>query len=256
MSLLHIHQFLCLDDNYGVLIHDAGSGVTASIDAADADAIAEQLAAKRWQLTHILVTHHHADHTQGILELKAATGCTVLGPAAEAGRIPGIDVALADGDIYRLGAFDVRVISTPGHTAGHCAYWIPEADVAFVGDTLFSLGCGRVFEGTPEMMWNSLRKLMALPPETAIYCGHEYTAANARFALTIEPESEALQQRAREVADLAARHQPTIPTRIGLELETNPFLRPHSKAIRTRLGLERAEDWQVFAEIRARKNKA
>lgn len=256
MSLLHVHQFNCLDDNYGVLIHDAKAGVTAAIDAPDAEVIARELDAKRWQLTHIFVTHHHADHTGGNLELKALSGCTIVGPAAEAARIPGLDVAVADGDTFTFGSFAVRVISTPGHTAGHVSYWIPDAGVAFVGDTLFALGCGRLFEGTAETMWASLSKLMALPPETQIYCGHEYTAANARFALTIEPENAALQRRAREITALRAAGKPTIPTRIDLELDTNPFLRAGSTAIRTRLGLQDAADWQVFGEVRNRKNKA
>lgn len=256
MSLLHIHQFRCLDDNYGVLIHDSRAGMTASIDAPDAEAIMAELEAKRWQLTHILTTHHHADHTGGNLALKAEYGCQIIGPAAEAARIPGIDVAVADGDSLELGSFEVRVIATPGHTAGHVSYWIPQAKVAFVGDTLFALGCGRLFEGSAETMWSSLGKLMELPRDTEIYCGHEYTAANARFALDIEPENEALQARSREITALRAAGKPTLPTRLDLELATNPFLRPGSKAIRARLGMESAPDWQVFGEIRERKNKA
>jgi len=256
MSLLHIHQFTCLDDNYGVLIHDATAGLTASIDTPDAKIISREIDARGWRLNHIFITHHHADHTGGNLELKAASGCTIIGPAAEAARIPGLDVAVADGDTFRFGAFDVRVIATPGHTSGHVSYWVPDAGVAFVGDTLFALGCGRLFEGTPEMMWASLGKLMALPPDTLIYCGHEYTAANARFALTIEPDNEALKERMKEITALRAAGKPTIPTRLDLELATNPFLRAGSKSIRARLGLEKAADWQVFGEIRARKNKA
>lgn len=256
MPKLDIEQFACLSDNYAVLIHDEEAGVTASIDAPDADAILERLAAKGWRLTHLLITHHHNDHTGGNLRLKEATGCTVIGPNVEAERIPGIDRGVGEGDIIPFGGYEIRVLETPGHTVGHIAYWIPEARVVFVGDTLFAMGAGRIFEGNAEMMWESLEKLMKLPPETEIYCGHEYTAANAHFALTVDPENLALQNRAKEVDQLRAKGQATLPTRLDRELETNPFLRPHVSAIRARLGLPYAPDWQVFAEIRERKNKA
>ena len=256
MPKLEIEQFLCLSDNYGVLIHDPKVGVTASIDAPDAKMILAHAEAKGWKLTHLLVTHHHADHTGGNLELKKATGCTVLGPKAEADRIPGIDVEIAEGDVVKFGDFDIRVIDTPGHTLGHVAYWMPEAKVAFVGDTLFALGAGRVFEGSAEMMWRSLQKLMRLPPDTEIYCGHEYTQANARFALTLEPDNIALVNRAKEVDRLRQESRPTLPTRLDRELETNPFLRPHVTAIRAKLGMLYAPDWHVFAAVRERKNKS
>jgi hydroxyacylglutathione hydrolase len=256
MPKLEIEQFACLSDNYGVLIHDAEAGVTASIDAPDADAVLAQLQAKGWPLTHILVTHHHGDHTGGNLALKEATGCKIIGPAGEADRIPGIDEAVREGDVVQFGSFEVRVIDTPGHTMGHITYFIPEARVAFVGDTLFAMGAGRIFEGNAEMMWKSLQKLMQLPPDTEIYCGHEYTAANARFALTVDPENQALQNRAKEVDLLRDQGLPTLPTRLDKELETNPFLRPNVTAIRARLGMPYAKDWQVFAEIRERKNKS
>lgn len=256
MSKLEIEQFACLTDNYAVLIHDEEAGVTASIDAPDADAILARLEEKGWKLTHLLVTHHHADHTGGNLALKEATGCTVIGPAGEAERIPGLDQAVGEGDIVTFGNFEIKVLETPGHTIGHIAYWIPEARVAFVGDTMFAMGAGRIFEGNAEMMWKSLQKLMELPPNTEIYCGHEYTVANARFALTVDPENLALQNRAKEVDQLRDLGKPTLPTRMDKELETNPFLRPHVSAIRERLGMPFAQDWKVFAEIRARKNKA
>jgi hydroxyacylglutathione hydrolase len=256
MPKLDIEQFPCLSDNYAVLIHDAEAGMTASIDAPDADAILERLAAKGWKLTHLLVTHHHGDHTGGNLKLKDATGCVVIGPKGEAERIPGIDQAVGEGDIVRFGHFEIRVLETPGHTVGHIAYWIPEAHVAFVGDTLFAMGSGRVFEGNAEMMWSSLRKIMELPPDTEIYCGHEYTAANAQFALTVDPDNLALQERAKEVGELRAKGLPTLPTRLDRELKTNPFLRADAPAIRAKLGLPFAPDWKVFAEIRERKNKA
>lgn len=256
MPKLEIEQFLCLSDNYGVLIHDPEAGVTAAIDAPDAKTILAQLEAKGWTLTHLFVTHHHGDHTGGNLALKEATGCTIYGPAAEAERIPGIDVEVTDGDVIRFGDFDVKVIETPGHTIGHIAYSIPDAKVAFVGDTLFALGAGRVFEGTAEVMWRSLQKLMRLPPDTEIYCGHEYTQANARFALTLEPDNLALVNRAKEVDLLRDQGKPTLPTRLDRELETNPFLRPNVTAIRAKLGMLYAPDWHVFAAIRERKNKS
>lgn len=256
MPKLDFEQFVCLSDNYAVLIHDEEAGVTASIDAPDADAILEHLAAKGWRLTHLLITHHHADHTGGNLKLKKATDCTIIGPEAEAERIPGIDRAVREGDVINFGHFEIRVLDTPGHTVGHVAYWIPEARVVFVGDTLFAMGAGRIFEGNAEMMWGSLKKLRELPRDTEIYCGHEYTAANAQFALTMDPDNLALQNRAKEVDQLRAKGKPTLPTRVDRELETNPFLRPDVTAIRARLGMPFAPDWKVFAELRQRKNKA
>lgn len=255
MAQLEFHQFPCLDDNYGVLVHDADAGVTASIDAPEADAVREALVEKGWTLTHILNTHHHHDHTAGNLELKAETGCIVVGPKGEAQRIPGLDQAVGEGDSFALGTARVHVLETPGHTAGHISYWIPAHAVAFVGDTLFSLGCGRVFEGTYEMMWASLAKLRRLPAATRIYCGHEYTVSNGRFGMTIEPGNEALAARVAEAEALRAADKPTLPTRLDRELDTNVFLRTRSPEIRKRLGLETAEDWQVFAALRERKNK-
>jgi hydroxyacylglutathione hydrolase len=255
MAALQIHQFPCLSDNFGVLIHDPEANVTASIDAPEAAKVTAALKAKGWTLTHILTTHHHGDHTGGNAQLKAGTGCRIIGPRDEAARVPGIDEKVGEGDTFALGSHQVQVLGTPGHTAGHITYVIPSAKVAFVGDTLFALGCGRVIEGTPRMMWDSLKKLMALPEDTAVYCGHEYTQANARFALAIEPDSAALQRRAKEVDEMRAAGRATLPTTIGLELETNPFLRPHVPAIQRRLGLEGRPDWEVFAEIRERKNR-
>ena len=255
MPKLEIHQFPCLSDNFGVLIRDAEQGVVASIDAPDAKAVAAALAAKGWRLTHILTTHHHHDHTGGNLALKAETKCSIIGPRGEAAKIPGIDKQVAEGDTFAFGAHQVRVLDTPGHTAGHITYWIPSTSAAFVGDTLFAIGCGRIIEGNAQVMWQSLQKLMALPKETAVYCGHEYTQANARFALTIEPENEALQKRAKEVDQLRAAGKATLPTTVGLELETNPFLRPHVPAIQQRLGMVAKPEWQIFGEIRERKNR-
>ena len=246
MKNLEIHLFSCLD---------AKSAVTASIDAPDAGQVRDALTVKGWKLTHILTTHHHGDHTGGNLELKAETGCTIVGPRGEAAKIPGIDIQVGEGDHYQFGSFEVRVIETGGHTLGHITYWIPDAKVAFAGDTLFPMGCGRVFEGSMEQMWRSLEKLAMLPRDTRVYCGHEYTMSNAKFAMTIEPGNVALQERLREVEKLRAERKPTVPTRIDIELATNPFLRSTSAEIRERLGLLNAEPWQVFAEVRDRKNR-
>ncbi len=256
MAALQIYQFPCLSDNFGVLVHDPEAGLTASIDAPEADKVTAALKKTGWKLTHILTTHHHADHTGGNAVLKAATGCRIVGPRNEAARIPGIDETVGGGETFAFGSHQVQVLDTPGHTAGHIAYVIPSAKAAFVGDTLFAIGCGRVIEGTPQTMWESLKKLMALPQETAVYCGHEYTQANARFALTIEPDSAALQKRAKEVDEARAAGRATLPTTIGLELETNPFLRPHVPAIQKRLGMEGRPEWEIFAEIRERKNRS
>lgn len=255
MSRLEIHQFICRSDNFGVIIHDSADGVTASIDAPDGEAVRRELAAKGWRLTHIFVTHHHADHTEGIATLKAETGCRVIGPRAEAARIPTLDQQVAEGDEFKLGSHKVGVLDTPGHTAGHITFVMADDGVAFAGDALFVMGCGRVIEGNPRMMWESLSKLAALPADTKVYCGHEYTVANARFAATIEPENAALMARLAEVEALRADGKLTQPTTIARELETNPFLRPSSPAIRARLAMAGKADWEVFAEIRERKNR-
>ncbi len=256
MANVEIHQFPCLSDNYGVLIRDSISGLVASIDAPNAAQVEAALIEKGWKLTHILTTHHHADHTDGNLALKERHRCTIIGPRAESAKIPGIDTQVGEGDTFKFGDLEVRVLDTPGHTLGHISYWMPEINVAFVGDTMFAMGCGRVIEGTMEMMWNSLAKLTKLPQQTVIYAGHEYTAANAKFALGIEPENEALQKRAKEVDALRAAAKPTLPTKLDIELATNPFLRVSSVPIRARLGLQDAKDWQVFGEIRERKNRS
>ncbi len=252
---LEIHQFLCLQDNFGVLLREPKSGAVAAIDAPNAEQVAAALNDKGWKLTHILTTHRHGDHTDGNLQLKRDTHCRIIGPRGEADQVPGIDQQVGDGDTLQFGELEVRVLETPGHTKGHISYWIPSAEVVFVGDTLFALGCGRVFEGTPQQMWASLSKLAALPPSTSVYCGHEYTLANAKFALTIEPGNADLQARAKQIEQTRAEGAFTLPTRIDIELATNPFLRANSPEIRSRLDLAGAPDWQVFAEVRERKNK-
>jgi hydroxyacylglutathione hydrolase len=249
------YLFPCLTDNYGVLLHDPASGATASIDAPEAAPIEAALKKTGWRLTDILVTHHHADHTQGIGELKARHKCRVVAPRNEAQRIAHVDETVGEGDTVKVGGLEGRVIDTPGHTAGHISYFFPADGLAFVGDTLFSIGCGRVIEGTPQMMWDSLLKLRALPDATKFYCGHEYTAANIRFAKTVEPDNKALAARADEVTKLVAAHKPTIPATIGAEKAANPFLRADDAQIATTVGFGGAPAWKVFAEIRERKNQ-
>jgi hydroxyacylglutathione hydrolase len=248
--------FRCLDDNYGVLLHDPESGATAAIDAPEAAPIEAALASTGWRLTDILVTHHHADHTGGIAALKEKHGCRVVAPHGEAARIPLVDETVRENDKVRVGNLEARVLETPGHTAGHITYMFPAEKLAFVGDTLFSIGCGRVIEGTPEMMWQSLLKLRALPDETRIYCGHEYTKANVRFARTIEPSNAALAAREKEVEKLVAAREPTIPSTIGEEKAANPFLRADVPEVAQSVGLAGKPAWQVFAEIRERKNRS
>lgn len=251
---LQIEQFGCRSDNFGVLIHDPQSGLTASIDAPEEGPIKAKLAEKGWKLDRIFTTHHHGDHVEANLALKSAFGCQITGPSGEAGKIPGIDNAVKAGDTIKFGEIAIEVIETPGHTLGHISYWIPAEGVAFVADTLFAMGCGRVFEGTPDMMWDSLEKLLALPDETIVYCGHEYTLANARFALTIEPGNNDLVKRAVEIERLRDDGKPTLPTTIAIEKKTNPFLRVNEPAIRVLLDLMEASPTQVFAEIRRRKD--
>ena len=251
----HVFQFPCLKDNYGVLIHDSGSGRTAAIDAPDGEAVVAAAKAQGWRLTDLLLTHHHADHVQGAAAVRAAyPGLRVAGPAKEASRIGGLDLSLSEGDFVDIGALKARVIETPGHTAGQIAYVFDEDEIAFTGDTLFSLGCGRVFETSMAVMWDSLGKLSQLPGETQIYCGHEYTEANARFALTIEPANADLVARAEAVKALRAQGKPTLPTTIALELATNPFLRAEIPSVAKAVGLEGADAAQVFAELRRRKD--
>jgi hydroxyacylglutathione hydrolase len=247
--------FLCLKDNFGVLLHDPASGATAAIDAPEARAVEAALRETGWRLTDILVTHHHPDHTGGIEELKARYRCRVVAPDAEADGIPEVDETVREGDEVMVGALKARVIETPGHTAGHISYVFPDEKLAFVGDTLFSIGCGRVIEGTPQMLWESLLKLRALPDATRIYCGHEYTQANIRFAKTIEPGNAALLAREQEVARLQAAHKPTVPSTMGEEKAANPFLRADVPEVARSVGLAGSPAWKVFAEIRERKNR-
>jgi hydroxyacylglutathione hydrolase len=252
--MLEIHQIPVLSDNYVYLAHDAASGQTAVVDPATTDEVFAALEEKGWQLTHILNTHHHMDHVGGNEVLKAATGCTIVGPKADKDRIPGIDVALGDGDSYALGGSEAKVFDVPGHTKGHIAFWFEDSDALFCGDTLFALGCGRMFEGTADQMWNSLSKFRDLPGQTQVYCAHEYTQANAAFAVTVEPDNENLVSRAAEIDALRAQGKRTVPSSLAEELATNPFLRPDSPDLQRTLGLEGADLVAVFAETRKRKD--
>jgi hydroxyacylglutathione hydrolase len=221
---LEVRQFACLTDNYGFLIRDRATGRVASIDSPDADAILAELKASGWgRLDQVLNTHWHPDHAGGNAKLKAETGCALVGPA-EVEQIAPLDRIVHDGDTVELGPTRLSVIATPGHTLGHIVYWNAADQIAFVGDTLFALGCGRLFEGTAEQMWESLGRLAALPEATTVYCAHEYTAANARFALSVD-DAPAVRARAEAVFAARAAGRPTVPTTIGEEIATNPFLR-------------------------------
>jgi hydroxyacylglutathione hydrolase len=254
---VQIHQFMCLQDNFGVLVHDAETGATAAIDAPEAEPILAALAEKRWELSDILITHHHADHVQGIAGLKTRfPRARVAGPRREAAKIGGLDVALGEGDRVEIGALKGQAMEVPGHTSGHVAYWFEDEAIAFTGDTLFAMGCGRGFEEPAEVLFCSLMRLAALPEQTQVYCGHEYTLANARFALNVDSRNAALIERAEAVARLREAGQFTLPTTIALELATNPFLRADEPDIKAAIGMSGAPAGAVFAELRERKNRA
>ncbi len=250
--MLHIHQFPCLSDNYGFLAHDSASGETVTIDTPDAARILTEAEAKGWRITQIWNTHWHPDHAGGNAEIKAKTGALVSGPAEveRVGTKP--DRILHEGDRVSLGGIEARVLEVGGHTLGHIAYVLDGDHVAFVGDTLFSLGCGKLFEGTAEQMWTSLSKLAALPDDFTLYCAHEYTQSNARFALSVDPENAALQTRSLEIDRLRAAGAPTVPMTMGAEKAANPFLR--APALKAKLGMAGATDWEAFGEIRKRKD--
>ena len=249
-----IRLFQCLSDNYGVLVHDSETGATASIDAPEAAAIEAALKATGWKLTDILVTHHHHDHTGGIQALKDKYKCRVVAPMTKTAKIPAVDETVREGDKVSVGKLSANVIETPGHTLDHIAYWFHSDKLAFVGDTLFSIGCGRVIEGTPEMMWGSLKKLRDLPNDTEIYCGHEYTLANIKFARTVDPDNPVLAAREAQAKKQVAEGEPTIPVTIGDEKLANPFLRADQADVACGVNLAGKPAAQVFAEIRARKN--
>ncbi|MEO1785834.1 MAG: hydroxyacylglutathione hydrolase [Pseudomonadota bacterium] len=252
--MLEIHQFPCLNDNYGFLAHDTESGETAAIDTPDADKYLAEAAAKGWTITQIWNTHWHPDHAGGNNKIKDMTGCHIVGPAGEADKIPAIDRTVSGGDRVSLGKLEAGVIDVPGHTLGHIAYHLGTEQTAFVGDALFALGCGRVFEGDMAMMWTSLNRLKALPENTTIYCAHEYTQANARFAITVDPQNRALQAYVNEIDVKRAEGHWTVPTTICRELATNPFLRADDPDLQSAMG-HPGDAVATFAEIRGRKDR-
>lgn len=254
MEALQIECFPCRSDNFGVLLHDPETLLTASIDAPEEQAIIAAAERRGWTMSHIFTTHHHADHVEANLALKERFGLAIIGPAAEARKIPGIDRTVSDGSSFLFGNNTVRVIETPGHTAGHVCYHLPDAKLLFAADTLFALGCGRLFERPAADMWASLQKLAALPDETVVYFGHEYTQGNARFALSVDPDNPRLRDRAEEIDAARREGRFTCPTTIGMEKETNPFLRAGDPGIRSLLGMADASNEEVFAEIRRRKD--
>jgi len=254
MSRLQIHQIPVLRDNYVYLAHCAESGETAVVDPAVAGPVLKEAEALGWRISLILNTHHHHDHVGGNREIQQQTGCRIIGPAYDAGRIPGIDAEVREGDRVQVGAAEGEVFFVPGHTRGHIAFWFPRSDALFCGDTLFALGCGRLFEGTAAQMWQSLQKLRRLPDDTRVYCAHEYTQDNARFALSLEPDLKPLRVRAAAIDARRAKGEATVPSLLSEEKETNPFLRADDPALAKALGLPGGDPLAVFAEVRALKD--
>lgn len=248
--MLIIHQIPVLRDNYVYLLHDPETRATAAVDPAEAEPVLEALDAKGWTLTHILNTHPHGDHVGGNLALKRRTGCRVFGAESDRDRIPGLDQGLKEGDTVTLGGLRAEVLAVPGHTPGHIAFWFRDEAALFCGDTLFALGCGRLLGGTAEQLWHSLDRIRALPAETRIYCAHEYTQNNGRFALTVDPGNPALVARMAAVDEARRQGEPTVPSSLEEELATNPFLRPESPEIQSSVGLEGADPLTVFAAVR------
>jgi hydroxyacylglutathione hydrolase len=251
---LEIVQVPILGDNYAYLLHEPEENRTAAVDPGEAGPVLAAAERRGWTIDSVLLTHHHADHIAGASAIRAETGAAIVAPLADLGRIENVDVAVSGGDTVALGATHAVVFDTPGHTSGHVAYWFVAEDALFSGDTLFSLGCGRLFEGTAEQMWESLSRLRSLPDETRVYCGHEYTASNARFALSLDPENPDLVARAEEIAQLREAKQPTVPSLLSVEKAANPFLRADDPALAARLGLADSPAAAVFAEIRRRKD--
>lgn len=244
----------CLQDNYAYLMKDAETGEVALVDAPEAAPILAKLKETGWALNHILITHHHADHIDGVAELRAATDAKVYGAAADKHRLPSLDVELKDGDNFKIGSHTCNVIDVSGHTVGHIAFLFPNALAAFTADSLMALGCGRLFEGDANMMWGTMLKFKALPDDTQVYSGHEYTTGNAKFAITIEPDNPDLQARIVDINTKRANNIPTVPASIGLEKATNPFMRADDASVKALVGMKTASDAQVFGEIRTRKD--
>jgi len=255
MPALDVAQFIARTDNFAVLLHDPESGKTASVDAPDADAIIVRLKERGWTLRHIFVTHKHFDHIEGIPALQAAYDCEVIGPEASAAETGMYDRTVKGGDRFEWAGRRVEVIDTPGHTLDHISLHVPDEKLVFVGDTVFSLGCGRVIEGDHAMMWDSIKAIRALPDETELYCGHEYTLANAKFALTVDPKNTALTARAAQVGKLVKDGKAALPTTIGAEKATNPFLRADDPSLMRAVGMAGERPAAVFKEIRTRKDQ-
>ena len=255
MPDLDIRIVPVMNDNYVYLLRDPAGAACAVVDPGAATPVLDALDALEWVPTHVLLTHHHADHVDGTDAIRRAHGCTVVGARADAARLPGADVLLEEDERIAIGAFSAQVIAVPGHTSGHIAYWFEDAAALFCGDALFSLGCGRMFEGTAGQMWSSLQKLRALPEATRVYCGHEYTQSNAAFAVTVDPDNPALRARFEDVAALRAAGKATIPSTIGAERTANPFLRADDPALQRALGMAGSDPVAVFADIRARKDR-
>jgi hydroxyacylglutathione hydrolase len=251
---MEIVQIAVLRDNYIFLLHDAGTGMTAAVDPAEAYAVMDALQRRDWRLTHILNTHHHADHVGGNLALKQATGCRIVGHSTGTELIPGLDEVVGEGDQVAIGTLRAQVLAVPGHTRGHIAFWFQDYQALFCGDTLFGMGCGRLLGGTAEQLWASLDRLRQLPAETRIFCAHEYTQNNGWFALSVEPDNAALQNRQREVETAREQGLATVPSLLQDESSTNPFLRPESPEIRRRLGMPQAANLDIFTELRRRKD--
>jgi hydroxyacylglutathione hydrolase len=249
------HTFLCRTDNIGVLIRDEATGQVASVDVPEAEAVERALREKNWRLTDIIVTHRHLDHIEGIPALKAKTGARVIAPRKAAAQVPQADEFVADGDKVKIGELTASVLDTPGHCADHISFWFPQENALFAGDTIFTLGCGRVSEATPSVLWSSLQRIAALPNETRIWSGHEYTLANAKFAISVDGTNEALKSRHAKIEKLRAANELTVPTTLAEEKATNPFLRAGDPKVQKAVGMAGADASAVFAELRERKNR-
>jgi len=251
---IDILRIPCRSDNYAFLLRNEAKNTTTLVDAPETTPLMDALQSRGWHLDDLLITHHHHDHVEAVEDLRARYNCRVVGASNDAHRLPALDVAVEDGQVFQTAGFDIQVMDVSGHTVGHVAFYIPDARAAFTADSLMALGCGRLFEGTPDQMWTSLCKLRDLPDETVIYSGHEYTQANGRFAATIEPDNAALAARIADIAAARAANIPTVPSLLSLEKATNPFLRAHLPAVKAALSMVKEPDAAVFAEIRRRKD--